>query len=142
MPLNDNAKKWVEALRSGEFRQVQQRLRGLNNEVHGPEFRYCCLGVACELYKQAHPGIAQWDEDHIFYPDINEGEDEYGDPDPEGSEDQLPFTVMNWLGLHHNGGNYGDPENEEESLIHKNDSGSTFQEIADLIESEPEGLFS
>lgn len=33
--------KWVEALRSGEFKQGMKRLR------HGG--RHCCLGVLCEI---------------------------------------------------------------------------------------------
>lgn len=39
--LNENAKKWVEALRSGKFHQTKECLyddRG-----------YCCLGVACHI---------------------------------------------------------------------------------------------
>lgn len=39
--MNGNAKKWVEALRSGKYRQTKYQLakRG----------RYCCLGVGCEV---------------------------------------------------------------------------------------------
>jgi hypothetical protein len=37
----DIAKRWVEALRSGEYKQSRSMLRN----KHG----YCCLGVLCEL---------------------------------------------------------------------------------------------
>ena len=40
--LNDNAKKWVAALRSGKYEQAKGWLR------EGDKF--CCLGVACDLF--------------------------------------------------------------------------------------------
>ena len=36
-------KKWVEALRSGKYEQGRTYLRSMEN-------RYCCLGVACDLF--------------------------------------------------------------------------------------------
>lgn len=39
--MNDNAKKWVAALRSGKYKQTQGQLRS--------DDKYCCLGVACDL---------------------------------------------------------------------------------------------
>jgi hypothetical protein len=39
--MNDNAKKWVAALRSGKYKQGRKFLRYKDE--------YCCLGVACEL---------------------------------------------------------------------------------------------
>lgn len=38
-------KAWVEALRSGKFKQTHGRLRWANNGGSG----YCCLGVLCKL---------------------------------------------------------------------------------------------
>ncbi len=37
----ENRRRWVEALRSGEYRQAQNQLRRGN--------RYSCLGVACDI---------------------------------------------------------------------------------------------
>lgn len=45
--LNENAKKWVQALRSGEYKQGKDALR--DND------KFCCLGVACEVYKKENP---------------------------------------------------------------------------------------
>lgn len=42
----DVAKKWVEALRSGKYRQGKGRLRQTDHTNHG---RYCCLGVLCDI---------------------------------------------------------------------------------------------
>ena len=39
----DHLRRWVEALRSGEYKQGTGRLRS------GDE--YCCLGVACDVYR-------------------------------------------------------------------------------------------
>jgi hypothetical protein len=111
--LNENAKKWVAALRSGEYKQAQSQLK--------TEIGHCCLGVACELAKQA--GVIS---------------------DYKSSEWFLPVTVRNWLGLATHGGTYQESEDTDldMSLARKNDRGATFSEIADIIESEPEGLFS
>ena len=48
--MNENAKAWVAALRSGEWIQVQNALRAVGVEggvvvTHS----YCCLGVANEI---------------------------------------------------------------------------------------------
>ncbi len=118
--MNENAKKWVEALRSGKYRQATGKLCKIDDCDHS----YCCLGVACELYQQEVGGLdIKIERDIRFY--------------NEKSSD-LPFCVMDWLGL---AGPEGNHIAMEESLAYKNDSGDTFDEIADLIESEPKGLF-
>lgn len=45
MPNKRNLRKWVEALRSGEYEQGHGRLR---SEIGGKS-THCCLGVACEV---------------------------------------------------------------------------------------------
>lgn len=55
-------------------------------------------------------------------------------------EDVLPRQVMEWLGLMTEEGMYDDPDGDD-SLIGHNDSGDTFKQIANIIESAPEGLF-
>jgi hypothetical protein len=42
----ENRKKWVQALRSGKYRQGSGTLR---RWVDGTETAYCCLGVACDV---------------------------------------------------------------------------------------------
>ena len=41
-PTKQQIKKWVRALRSGEYSQTTGKLQG--------EFGYCCMGVACEIF--------------------------------------------------------------------------------------------
>ena len=110
--MNKNAKAWVKALRSGKYKQGEGVLR--------VEDKYCCLGVACEL-----AGVADI---------INNGEYFYG-----GGPYVLPQSVQEWLGLDSMEGSY---EKGNRALSSDNDVGKTFEVIADIIESEPEGLFA
>ena len=93
---------------------------------------YCCLGVASELYRRTY-GKGHWKEndsgDLLF--SIG-GESEVG---------ILPIRVRDALGLDDSEGSYYNDENKLTSLVLKNDNVATFAEIADIIESEPAGLF-
>ena len=108
--LNENAKKWVAALRSGKYKQGKGKLRH--------EGRYCCLGVACDI-----SGLVAWE--HNSYDD-----EEY----------ELTSQIKNWLGLNTSVGSYYESTTLL-TLVALNDSGKSFSEIADIIESEPDGLF-
>lgn len=112
--MNKNARKWIDALRSGKYNQTRDRLKD--------EYGHCCLGVACEVYQEE---VGDLDEKlaHGIYCFDN-------------CRSHLPIKVVNWLNLQFDDGEY-----KEGYLTTKNDTGSTFEEIADIIESEPEGLF-
>jgi hypothetical protein len=115
--LNDNAKKWVAALRSGKYKQTRHVLCDRNG--------HCCLGVACEV--AIENGVPLTRESTEFGRVLF---NVY-------ALSLLPYQVRDWLGLRNAGGTYGDG-----SLLHDNDSrGLTFEQIADIIESEPSGLF-
>jgi hypothetical protein len=118
--LNENAKKWVVALRSGKYKQGCFTLRSIDD-------KYCCLGVACDIAIQNGVSVSvHRDEVHGRY--------EYDD-----SGAGLPVTVMDWLGLTTQTGFY----NKHDGLIRDNDSlHLSFKRIADIIESKPEGLFN
>lgn len=108
-----NRKKWVKALRSGEYRQATGRLFDGGG--------YCCLGVLCV--------IAGMEPD--------EGPDDYY------FDDELAFAppqAMQFVGLVNKTGSQNDVL-QRASLIGQNDSGADFGEIADIIESDPPGLF-
>lgn len=133
--LNENAKKWIEALRSGNYRQGVDSLATIRD--YG-DIEYCCLGVACELYAQEH--------DIDITESVNGTRLYYGD-----QEYSLPTVVKEWLGLADEHGTfYKDslPEKHKDmslgdkpSLEQLNDNSVSFDEIADFIESEPGGLF-
>ena len=117
--MNENARAWVTALRSGEYKQGKGALHPTKNT-------YCCLGVACELYRQANGGKWQNDGDGLTF---------------QNDAKVLPLRVRIWLGLNFPAGAY--PQGGVyASLAAQNDSGATFSELADVIESEPAGLFA
>ena len=138
--LNENAKAWVAALRSGEYEQGQHVLHSESN-------RFCCLGVACDLAVKA--GIIG---NPLFNGDASVPRFEYGD----GMWGTVPEKVRLWLCLKTSAGWYrangdialtsdNDDRNKtflEIALTSDNDDrNKTFLEIADIIESEPDGLF-
>ena len=113
--MNDNAKLWVATLRSDIYTQGKGALHDI------VEDKYCCLGVACKLFTGKLEKNVQWP--YMYYGDT--------------MANDLPDKVREWLNLSSRSGRYSGS-----SLICDNDSGATFEEIADLIESEPKGLFN
>jgi len=101
--------KWVDALRSGEYQQTQERLR--------KEDGFCCLGVLCDLYIKENN--VEWEINEVdgyFY---------------EKNSAVLPPSVVGWAGVEDSNpyvnGGIG-------TLSGLNDKGFTFNEIAGLIE--------
>jgi hypothetical protein len=119
----EHRRLWVEALRSGKYKQGQSVLRNPDNAM-------CCLGVACEI-----SGLVRWSEtpvgldSSIGYEAVNDERD--------FSRFYAPAPVVEWLGLAADSGKFGDT-----SLAAMNDDGTPFSAIADIIESEPEGLLA
>jgi hypothetical protein len=115
MKMNKKVKKlWVEALRSGEYKQTDGQLRNVHNS-------FCCLGVLCNLHAQAHPHIAAKQKSPIKYMD-NTG--------------VLPDPVQRWAGLEGNWGADVTIKGEYLTLIIHNDNGRTFKQIANAIEKQ------
>jgi len=121
--MNENAKKWVAALRSGRYRQTRGHLADRSG--------FCCLGVACELYIEAGNDLSKMPDGR---PD---GEIRYGDETA-----QLPNEVQQWLGLRHStglvDGLFGRSPMQLSAL---NDHGMSFEALADTIEDRQEDLF-
>lgn len=109
---------WLEALRSGEYKQGQDWLRD------GDQF--CCLGVLCDLYIRAHAADSEWRLRRVGPLFSVEGEVKLP-----------PESVIDWAGLVER-----DPYVRIEggpvegcALAYLNDDlGMTFAEIADIIE--------
>lgn len=127
--LNDIAKAWVEALRSGEFAQERQMLRSNNG--------YCCLGVLCELHRKA-TGLGHWENtggDWHYITHDTDGKDVHAE------SVELPIEVRDWAGVISYSGEFWDKGwGRARNLARINDDGSSFAEIADIIESDPTGL--
>ncbi len=83
----DIMKKWVAALRSGDYKQGKGQLR---KEVDGVN-SFCCLGVLCNLHAMEHPEIAK----NELSPRSYLGDSEY-----------LPAQVQDWAGMKNNCGFY------------------------------------
>ena len=114
----ENRKKWVDALRLGEYKQAKQALK--------TDEGYCCLGVACDI-----SGLGEWQDIHYAVMNSNGV--------LKRSAVGLPVPVMSSLGLSFQDGSWGF-DDKVQSLSKLNDQGATFEEIANIIESEPENL--
>lgn len=112
MALNKVAKAWVKALRSGKYKQGKGAL--FENG------RYCCLGVLARL--AVKEGVIK----KIL-----------------GCH--LEPSVMEWAGIRTPLGMYDENSKVVSDLANQNDGynvkAKTFKQIADIIESEPKGLF-
>src|SRR3954470_12989892 len=122
--LNENAQKWVDALRSGRFKQGKHTLTQIDND--GIQ-RDCCLGVACKVAIENGVPIA-----------VNVRYDTLDGPrvlirEYDGcSGSILPESVTEFLGMF----------NERNGLDDLNDyQGLSFEQIADHIEQNADRLF-
>lgn len=107
------AKKWIAALRSGEYKQATGQLRVAD--------AFCCLGVLCNLHAQEHPALAAKQCSREVYFE---------------SEGTPPAIVRKWAGLNSPQGFF----NGESSLAERNDQGASFETIAKIIEANVEAL--
>lgn len=103
--MDKHIKDWVEALRSGNYKQTEGTLKGTDEEG---DIGFCCLGVFCEINSKKVP-TATLEPDGCYN---DEGPTEFYD----FCRATLPCSVV-------------------ESGIDMNDNGKTFGEIADMIEN-------
>lgn len=101
--------KWLEALRSGRYRQTRDKLRD--------KVGFCCLGVACDI-----SGKGTWKASLS-----SNGKQMQMFVSPYGSSKTcIPYPLLEEIGL---------TEAEHKSLANLNDSRkATFANIADWIE--------
>ena len=99
-------KKWIDALRSGKYIQGKNRLH-----TSCPEESFCCLGVLCEI---------------VGVPKAKTSMFAYAFEDV-GFATMLPSKFLAHVGF---------TEDIAEELAEANDSGKTFLDIADMIETD------
>lgn len=94
--MNASVKKqWVDALRSGEYKQGIHTLR---RQCEGQD-QFCCLGVLCDLYSKAFPTAAgKWNHgitvgDMVPFVRLDSNGEE------EAELECLPPAVREWAGL-------------------------------------------
>ena len=110
--------KWAQALRSGTYKQTTGRLRSQEG--------FCCLGVACDLY--AEEGNVRWAVPLRSIRPLRFGF---------GSRFNFPPAyVAEWYGLEDAGTDSIDTADQgfQYDLARLNDSGATFEQIAEKIE--------
>jgi len=107
MEQKNMLKKWVQALRSGEYKQGKGALR-VND-------RFCCLGVACDIF-----GATWWHDgdslDDRYEARIGRSR---------SNKTLMPDNLVKKLGL---------TDSVRGILIEMNDGGSRFKTIATFIE--------
>ena len=114
-----NRRKLSDALRSGQYNKCEHVL---TNETMTA---FCCLGVACDI-----SGLGKWNK-HGGYVPHGTKEDYYIN---------LPPEVQDWLGLKDPDGRFIKTGHGGTSLRSLNDRGVPFEEIADIIDSNPKQL--
>ena len=105
------AMKWIKALRSGKYKQTTSNLKN--------DIGHCCLGVLCTLTPYKNNYTKMNSEDGVV-----------------NKNSVIPPKVRDYAGLNSNHGKL--PSGI--SLANLNDAGTTFKEIADLIEQNWEKL--
>lgn len=124
--------RWVEALRSGEYKQGRCALRSVGPD--GDE-QFCCLGVLADL--AARDGIDGW---HPPEPGGELYRWRYGD-DSFSWTGALPTVVSEWAGTSNSNTLVRVPDppfrDQPVDLITLNDSLEwSFEQIADVIEEQ------
>ena len=105
-------KKWLKALRSGEYAQCKKVL--VNNIDE-----FCCLGVLCDISDKGE-WIDPKSKDNHYIGKWHYELDKY---DEDWAE--LPAGISTWSEIN---------PDEEVTLTRMNDAGYSFKEIADYIE--------
>ena len=119
-----NQEKWLQALESGKYKQGKNSLC-----IAG---KYCCLGVACDVF-----------ETPVYERYYDDEDDEAGGVIIYGTEGYhtggvAPLDVQDKLKLYTSAGN---PSKGGVALVGLNDEGRTFKEIAALIRKDPSNYF-
>lgn len=142
--------RWLEALRSGEYVQGREVLH-LAADVAGPEQRFCCLGILCDLAYREGVVTRRLEPEGTHYrygQECQTGGQGCGCSG--GSTTTLPPEVVRWAGLEAaiRVGNEGNPtvadieltvwnDGEQDIFDEDNNRSSTdFARIAELIEDE------
>lgn len=120
---NELFTEWLEALRSGEYKQGTCYL---NNDG-----KYCCLGVLCDIaskHRVVEKGVSETQTIYFSKGDLSYAYDQ-----------SLPESLVYFLGFMDDSGYFGEDHELEvgylNALSSLNDSGKyTFPQIADFIE--------
>ena len=110
---------WVDALRSGKYKQAKEALKTTTGAM-------CCLGVLCEL-----AGV-EWEKSGVGRKILP----------VDATAHVATRQAMEFVGLRKPSGDFTNEIWGLTSLADLNDDGKRFKTIANIIESEPPGLFT
>jgi len=105
--------RWLEALRSGEYKKTTTVLKRFLKTVSP---RYCCMGVLCNVIKDDFPHA----KDLI----------EQNDPNAFHNANKSKFAILDQEALAFTGVN----ADQQRTLTSMNDKGASFERIANYIE--------
>lgn len=124
MELGPNQKKWIEALRSGKYKQGRSHLHKIDENG---KTSFCCLGVACDLF---YEGIKL----NSLCPQGRGIRVVYGDEVSYAPPEIVEILKLNdATGITR--GEYAP------GLAQRNDAGESFEYIASVLEENPELYF-
>lgn len=136
--FNDHQLTWLDALRSGNYKQGKGALWEIPNDDPNEEKHFCCLGVAMDLFDKDDESMVRGSSMDIS-----------------SSKGGLVSEVVNKkLDLIENGGEFTDGYGVEYITEYKNKgtvncltalndfAHYTFEEIADFIEENPTKVFA
>lgn len=132
--LNPVAQKWVEALRSGKYKQTKRVLTSTN--AKGKVVGHCCLGVLCTLAVQAGVIPPAKPKKLETYGERARYCHSYG-----RDVEVLPPKVRKWVGMKTSSGDWPVNSYTIDSLTAKNDNGASFKKIANMITENAAELF-
>jgi hypothetical protein len=112
----ENQLKWFDELLSGNYKQGTAYLC--------MDGKYCCLGVAAEIFKDETTSVDREGDNSIAY---------------DGHSNIAPRYVVEALNLRGNRG-YA-KEDWHRDLAGHNDTGKTFKQIVEIIKSDPSMYF-
>jgi hypothetical protein len=122
-PNKERIQKWVDALRSGEFKQGRGQLR---DKTFNNEYRHCCLSVACEVFRR-ETGRGAWNGNNDF---VVHHEDE----NLEVASSYLPPSVIRWFSFPYKDPLISNGKSSRYASFRNDVEKWTFEEIADGIE--------
>lgn len=110
---------WLKTLETTDLKQG----RGFLHQVKASDHFYCCLGIACELYKQEGQLKTKRKDNRISY---------------NGDTAGLPPMVVKAFGFNTS---MSDSSGNRPALFQLNDKGKTFKEIAKYVRRNRKAYF-
>lgn len=137
--MNENAKKWIAALRSNKYKKAKGQL----HYEEGKKHFYCCFGVACDLYQKESDSKLLVEKFRINEKGISKRK--YFSYD--ACVGNLPEKVINWLGIRDSCGSFDSyfiikfNDTDDSPDVGEPEPEFTFKEIANIIEKNKNVIF-